>query len=139
MFRFQKQYFILAILLFILEVLIATYAHDKIVRPYVGDFLVVILLYCFVKSFWHGSSLLIAVSVLIFSYLIEISQYFHLVNLLGLQKLRLASIILGSSFEWIDLIAYTVGIAFVLFVEKMKVRASGLKENRTTPHTGHRF
>ena len=139
MFRFQKQYFILAILLFILEVLIATYAHDKIVRPYVGDFLVVILLYCFVKSFWHGSSLLIAVSVLIFSYLIEISQYFHLVNLLGLQKLRLASIILGSSFEWIDLIAYTVGIAFVLFVEKMKVRASGLKENRTTPHTGHRL
>src|SRR4249919_2589208 len=112
-FRFQKQYFILAVLLFIIEVLIAAYVHDKIVRPYIGDSLVVILLYCFVKSFWNGSTLLTGVSVLLFSYLIEISQYFHLVKNLGLQKSRLAKIVLGSSFEWIDLIAYTVGIAVV--------------------------
>ena len=128
-FRFQKQYFIVAVLLFIIEVLIAAYVHDKIVRPYVGDFLVVILLYCFVKSFWNGSTLLTGVSVLLFSYLIEISQYFHLVNLLGLQKSRLATIVLGSSFEWIDLIAYTVGIAVVIFIEKNREAASSLKEN----------
>jgi hypothetical protein len=121
MLRFKKQYFILAILLFLVEVLIAAYLHDKIVRPYVGDFLVVILLYCLVKSFSTASTLLAAVSVLIFSYIIEFSQYFHLVNYLGLQNSKLAATILGSSFEWIDLVVYTVGIAVVLFIEKMKV------------------
>jgi hypothetical protein len=120
MFKFQKRYFIIAILLFLVEVLIAAYAHDKIIRPYVGDFLVVILLYCAVKSFWNASSLFIGISVLLFSYIIEILQYFHLVERLGLQHSRLATIIIGNQFEWIDLIAYTAGIAVVLFIEKKK-------------------
>jgi hypothetical protein len=120
MLRFQKQYFILAMLLFLIEVLIAAYLHDKMVRPYVGDFLVVILLYCLVKSFFTVSTLQAAVSVLIFSYIIELSQYFHLVSHLGLQNSKLVATILGSSFEWIDLIAYTAGIAVVLYIEKIR-------------------
>jgi len=120
MFRFQKNYFLLTLLLFLIEVLIAAYVHDAIIRPYVGDFLVVILLYCFVKSFWNGPTLVVAISVLLFSYTIEILQYFHWVNLLGLQHSRIATIVLGSSFEWIDLIAYTAGIATVLLIEKFR-------------------
>ena len=120
MFRFHKRYFILAILLFLVEVLIAVYAHDKVVRPYVGDFLVVILLYCILKSFWNASALVAGVSVLILSYTIEILQYFHIVDRLGLQNSRLVTTILGSQFEWIDLIAYTTGIAAVLCIEKIK-------------------
>ena len=120
MLRFQKQYFILAILLFVTEVLIAAYVHDGIVRPYIGDLLVVILIYCFVRSFLNGPVLLTAIAVLLFAYLIEILQYFHLVRRLGLQHSKLAWIVLGSSFEWIDLIAYTVGIALVLIVEKIR-------------------
>ena len=120
MFRFQRNYFLLTLLLFLIEVLIAAYVHDAIIRPYVGDFLVVILLYCFVKSFWNGPTLVVAISVLLFSYTIEILQYFHWVNLLGLQHSRIATIVLGSSFEWIDLIAYTAGIATVLLIEKFR-------------------
>ena len=48
---FNKTYFLLALLLLLAEVLIALYLHDALIRPYGGDFLVVILLYCFVKSF----------------------------------------------------------------------------------------
>lgn len=122
MFRFQKRYFILAILLFLIEVLIAVYAHDEIVRPYVGDFLVVILLYCTVKSFWNASAFVAGVSVLVLSYVIEILQYFHLVDRLGIQNSRLARTVLGTQFEWIDLISYTAGIAAVLCIEKIKRR-----------------
>ena len=127
--RFQKQYFILAILLFVTEVLIAAYVHDGVVRPYIGDLLVVMLIYCFVRSFLNSPVLHTAIAVLLFAYLIEILQYFHLVRLLGLQHYRLAWIVLGSSFEWIDLIVYTVGIAIVLVLEK-KIRGA----ESITPH-----
>ncbi|NII27966.1 DUF2809 domain-containing protein [Pseudoflavitalea sp. X16] len=118
MFQFNKRYFLIAILLFIIEVLIALYVQDAIIRPYVGDFLVVILLYCLLKAFLNISLLPAAISVLLFAYLIEILQYFHLVHRLGLQHSKLATTVIGSSFEWIDLIAYTAGIIFTIIVEK---------------------
>lgn len=118
LFRFNKIYFFLALLLFLTEVFIAKNIHDTIVRPYVGDGLVVILIYCFLKSFLQLPSRKTAVGVLIFSYVIEIGQYFHLVNLLGLQDSAFARVVIGTSFEWIDLIAYTIGIIIIMIVDK---------------------
>jgi hypothetical protein len=117
--KFNWHYFILTILLCGLEILIALFAHDKIIRPYIGDLFVVILLYCFVKSVANTPVFPTAVSVLLFSYQVEILQYFKIINVLGLQHSRLARLIIGTSFEWIDLIAYTAGIAIVLFSEKL--------------------
>jgi len=121
MLRFHKTYFLLAVALFLIEVLIAAFAHDRFVRPYVGDFLVVIFLYCLLQSFLNISCTKAALGVLLFSYVIEISQYFHLIRHLGLQHSRLAHLILGSGFEWIDLIAYTLGIIVVLLLEKTRI------------------
>lgn len=120
MFYFQKNYFLPAVLLFIIEVAIAFFVHDRFVRPYVGDFLVVIFLYCFFKSFLNSSNSKVALGVLLFSYVIEASQYFHLIKRLGLQHAWLARLILGSGFEWLDLIAYTLGILMVLAIEKWR-------------------
>lgn len=119
MLKFNYKYLILAILLFLIEVIIALYAHDEIIRPYIGDVLVVILLYCLVKSFINASVISTALSVLAFSYLIEILQYFHYVEWFGLGENTLANIILGTSFAWTDLLAYTAGIPVVLLSEKM--------------------
>jgi uncharacterized protein DUF2809 len=116
--RFHLKYFCGFLLLFITECMIATYVHDNFVRPYVGDMLVVILIYCFVKTFVKVPSRKAAIGVLLFSYVIEFAQYLHLVERLGLKKSRMANLILGNSFEWIDMIAYTVGILLVLFVDK---------------------
>lgn len=116
---FKPYYFVTAVLLFFTEVLIALYAHDKIIRPYVGDMLVVILIYCFVKSFVDTPVIKTAISVLVFSYVVETLQYFNIVTLLGLQHSQIARIIIGTSFEWIDLMAYTVGIAIVVFTERI--------------------
>jgi len=119
-FRFNKTYFLLAVLLFVIEVLIALYMHDRIIRPYIGDLLVVILLYCFVRAFVSISPVKIAIGVLLFSYLIEVLQYLKLVKLLGLQHSRIANVVIGNLFEWMDLVAYTVGIIIVLAVEKYR-------------------
>ncbi|HEX2609163.1 MAG TPA: DUF2809 domain-containing protein [Flavisolibacter sp.] len=120
MFRFHKGYFLLTILLFFIEVLIALYVRDRIVRPYVGDFLVVILIYYFVQSFRKCPVVPLAIGVLLFAYAVEVLQYFNLVDRLGLGRSKLALVILGSSFEWIDLVAYTTGIVAVVLSEKYR-------------------
>lgn len=116
--QFHRYYFGLTVLLFAIEVLIALFVHDKIVRPYIGDVLVVILIYCFVKSFLNIKALTAALLVLLFSFSIETFQYFNLVEKLGLEHNKTARIVIGSSFEWIDFVAYSLGILIVLAVEK---------------------
>lgn len=117
LFQFHRKYFFLLILLFATEVFIAVYLHDALIRPYGGDFLVVILIYCFVKSFLNTPVMVTALAVLLFSYLIETLQYFHLVDMLGLEKSTIARVVIGTSFAWTDLLAYSLGILLVLTVE----------------------
>jgi hypothetical protein len=117
--KFNKYYFLWAILLFAVEFIIAAYVHDRIIRPYIGDFLVVILVYCLVKSFLNFSVFTTALSVLMLSFFVETLQYFHFANLIGLRNSGFARIVLGTSFEWTDLLMYTAGIAVVIFLEKI--------------------
>lgn len=125
MFQFHKKYFLWALALFAVEVYIGVYVRDRFVRPFMGDFLVVILLYCLVKSFVNTSVRRAAVGVLLFSYLVETLQYLKIVKWLGLEHNRLASIIIGTSFSWEDMLAYTLGIGLVLILEKRtKIQSS---------------
>ncbi|MFV8322365.1 DUF2809 domain-containing protein [Flavobacterium sp. LB3P21] len=122
MFQFNRNYFILTILLLLIETAIALYLHDNFIRPYFGDFLVVILLYCFVKSFVNVSVWVAASLVLLFSFAIEIAQYFNAVEKLGLQHYKIATVVLGNSFAWMDLLAYILGILTVISIEKIYFR-----------------
>lgn len=126
-FHFKIKYFVAASILFGIEVLIALYAHDQIIRPYVGDMLVVVLIYCFVKSVVNTPVIKTAIAVLLFSYIVEILQYFNFITMLGLQHSAIARVILGTSFAWIDLLAYTVGISLVLIIEKIWTKKSAVE------------
>jgi hypothetical protein len=103
-------------------VFIAVYVHDQLIRPHGGDFLVVILLYCFLQSFFRFPVAAACIGVLIFAYLVEVSQYYHLVNILGLQQSRIAVILLGTTFSWMDMLCYTAGILLVWVLEKISKR-----------------
>ncbi|HFC00279.1 MAG TPA: DUF2809 domain-containing protein, partial [Phaeodactylibacter sp.] len=107
----------LAVLLFLVEVYIAIYVRDDFVRPYGGDYLVVILIYFMVKTFWNEQPFKVAICVLIFSFVVEILQYFKIVEILGLQDIKWARIIIGTGFAWEDLVAYSLGIMTILFGE----------------------
>lgn len=116
--QFNQRYFLYTILLFLIEVFIALYVKDSIIRPYGGDFLVVILLYYFVRTFWKGPALQVALGVLLFAYTVEILQYLKIVDFLGLTGNRLAEIVIGTGFSWWDMVAYTLGILVVYFWDK---------------------
>ncbi len=116
-FTFNKKYFLISLILFLTEIFIAKFVHNNFVRSYIGDVLVVILLYCFIKSFFKISNNKIAIAVLIFSYTIEILQYFELVKLLDLQNIKIARIVIGTTFSWLDMLCYTVGILLVWLID----------------------
>ena len=120
MLKFQRKYFISTIILFLVEVLIALFVHDNFIRPFLGDVLVVILIYCFIKSFINSPVLITSVAVLLFAYTIEVLQYFNIVKVLGLQNSAVARIIIGTSFEWSDLLAYALGIGLVILLSFYK-------------------
>lgn len=115
--QFNKTYTFLFLVIFSMEVLIATYLTHGFIRYTLGDYLVVILLYCFFKSFIETSSIKIALGVLIFAFVIEFLQFINLLEMLNLNNNQLAKLILGSTFHVSDLIAYTLGIITVLIVE----------------------
>jgi len=118
MLTFNKNYFGFAILIFFIEVLIALYINDSFVRPYLGDVLVVILIYCFLKSFLKLPALTVAIAVLVFSFTIEFLQFLNIVEKLGLEESKIARTVIGTSFSWIDLLTYIIGITIVLIIEK---------------------
>ncbi|RIV23341.1 DUF2809 domain-containing protein [Fibrisoma montanum] len=131
MLTFNLRFFLLALILFIVEVLIALFVRDSFVRPYGGDYLVVMLLYCAVKTVINASPWKIAVGVLLFSYALETLQFVHIVDRLGLSDNSLAKTVIGYGFEWWDLLAYTLGIATVLMLEGLW----GKDASRAVSHT----
>lgn len=120
MFTFNPKYFYFTLILFIIEICIAVFLDDTFIRPFIGDVLVVILIYCFIKSFWKINSSIAALSVFAFACVIEILQYFNFVNHFGWQKYKILAVALGSTFDWKDIIAYAIGIIIVLCLENRK-------------------
>ena len=119
-FTFHKNYFLVFAFLFLVEVLIAAFLNDPFIRPYVGDFLAVILIYSFLKSFTNLSVKQAAIGTLLFAYAVEFFQYLGLIRWLGLEDNLAAKLILGHAFSWEDMIAYTLGILLVLIVERKR-------------------
>jgi hypothetical protein len=114
---FNKAYFLLFSGLLAAECIIGVCLHDGFIRPYGGDFLVVVLIYCFAKSFLQLPVKTAAAAVLLFAYAVEVSQHFKLVARLGLKNSLVANILLGNSFSWCDMLMYTLGILLVLGIE----------------------
>lgn len=119
-------YAILTVVLLITEVVIALFVHDRIIRPYIGDVLVTLLLCALIRIFITDKIRLLAVYVFIFSFFVEVGQYFNYVKLLGLSDIKFLSILMGTSFSWIDIICYAVG-CLIFFVIEMTLKRSADK------------
>jgi hypothetical protein len=117
MFTFNLRAFLATIVLLTTEILIALFINDQYIRPYFGDFLVVILIYCFIRIFIKSSVWPVALFVLIFSITIEILQYIDIIKPLGLGNVKIAKVILGTSFSWNDIIMYVLGVIAATIID----------------------
>lgn len=106
--KLQPFYFFAALILFLSEIYIAIYVNDAFIRPFFGDFLATILVYCFLRmlSVSKAASLGLALGI---SFGIEFLQYIHFLDWFGLGQFKIIRIILGSSFSWTDIWAYSLG------------------------------
>ena len=107
--RSRRFYLLLFLILLGIEILIGAFVHDRLIRPYVGDVLVVALIYSFARIFFPQDKRRLGFYVFLFAVLVEFLQYFHLGKLLGLEGCRLAMVILGSTFDVKDLLCYFIG------------------------------
>lgn len=105
----RAKYLVAFIVVFFIECIIAIYVHDAIIRPYVGDILVVILLYCMVNALIPDKIRLLPLWIFIFAVLVEFMQYFKVLEILRLEHITFLRIVLGSNFDWKDVICYGIG------------------------------
>ncbi|WP_202027897.1 ribosomal maturation YjgA family protein [Galbibacter mesophilus] len=115
--HFKPKHFILFIFFLCIEVGIALFSKNQFIRGFLGDFLVIPLLYFFVKSFIRikGSNLSFYILIIaIFTevlQLLEIQKHFQIEN-------PYVKIIMGTTFDFKDLIAYFLGFLLILFFDK---------------------
>lgn len=109
--RTRIKYGIAFLFLLLVEVVIALYVHDNFIRPYIGDVLVVIVIYCFVRIWIPEKCRLLPLHVFLFAAAVEGLQYFNLVSVLGLEENVFMRVLLGSVFDWKDILCYGIGCA----------------------------
>ena len=118
----RKPYILATIILLIIEVLIALFVDDSFIRPYVGDMLVVVVLYTFVRIFIPEKCRLLPLYIFLFAAAVELLQYFKIVELLGLQDNRFFSVLIGTVFDIKDIVCYGVGCVLLGLFELFRGR-----------------
>lgn len=109
-FRFSLPHALVAAGLFAVEAYIAAFVNDDFVRPYIGDLLVVIMIHYGLRAFLRIGVNSAAIATLLFAFAVEGTQALGLIHHLGLTDNLAAKLILGNTFQWGDLLAYSIGV-----------------------------
>lgn len=97
------------------EVCIGLFFHGDFVRYYLGDVIVVWLIYCLFRSFVpkRFNSYAVALGILAFSFLTEFLQKARIADILGIENPFLRTLI-GTSYANEDLWCYAAGTAVTI-------------------------
>lgn len=117
-------YLIATLILLIIEVLIALYVHDDFIRPYVGDAIVVIVIYTFIRIFMPEKCRLLPLFIFILAIAVEILQGIHIVNILGVADNPFLRTLIGDSFDVKDILCYGVGCILLWLYESNRERVN---------------
>ncbi len=105
----RQKYALLFAGLLAVEVFIALCVHDRFIRPYLGDVLVVAVVYAFLRVLWSTGLPWLPAGVTLFAVAVEAGQAFHLVDRLGLGHIPFFRVLLGATFDWADIFCYLAG------------------------------
>lgn len=116
-------YFVLALICFAACVLIVGFfSHNQLIRGFVGDVIIISLIFFFIEFFFDFHPGRLAIFVLVLAFTTEFLQYLRLISLLGLEQSGLARLVIGSVFDPMDLIAYTIGAIIIYFIDTRLIR-----------------
>lgn len=116
----RHGYLLCAIALLLSEVLIATkLAHWSFVRSSLGDVLVTALLYCAALAVRDFERRRLSLAVFAFACAIEVAQYLHLAQALGLRPGSVLRIMIGDAFSWADIACYFAGSALAFMLDRL--------------------
>lgn len=107
--KLRKQNFLIFLVLTAMEVMIALFVHDSLIRPYVGDILVVVVVYFAVRAVIPIGFRWLPAGVFAFAVMVEGLQYFQLVHALGIEHIAFLKVLLGATFDWKDIGCYAAG------------------------------
>ena len=107
-----------------IEIFIGVCVRDHLVRPYLGDVLVVVLIYCALRVVFPKGIKLLPLYVFMFALSVELLQLFDIVGILGIPPGSFVGVVIGSTFSFPDVICYAVGCAFVGIVEAIRKKHS---------------
>ncbi|WP_299112361.1 DUF2809 domain-containing protein [uncultured Winogradskyella sp.] len=125
--QFNKYYLGLAHFLFLVELAIAFTLKTGFIRHTFGDYLVVILLYAIIRGCTNMSVWASSLVVLLIAFAIEFLQLTPFLTYFNLQHSYTAKLIFGSTFQFTDLVAYTLGIVTVMLIEKSILRYNSIQ------------
>lgn len=111
-------YAILAMLLLLTEVAIAIWVTQPFIRGFIGDVLVIILLYTVIRSLFNRRHRYLEEAILIFAICIEVTQYFEISELLNIES-SFIKVIIGQVFDWFDILAYLVGYGICKLIRNL--------------------
>ncbi|MBS5932675.1 MAG: DUF2809 domain-containing protein [Clostridiales bacterium] len=117
----RLYYLIIFITLMIIEVLIAVYVHDSFIRPYVGDILVMGVLYTLIRVITPERCPYLPYLLFAFATIIEILQYFEFASILDFMNSKLLRIVLGATFDMKDILCYAIGTIIIVIINHVKV------------------
>jgi len=112
--QFSHSSIITFTLLFLTEITIAVFFKEGFIRHTFGDYLVVLLLYFFLKSFVSASNTILANVTVLIAFTVEFIQLTPLLKSIGLENHSLANLVLGNTFSVTDLLAYTFGYLTII-------------------------
>lgn len=105
----RLPYIIATLVLLMTEVVIALFVHDRFIRPYIGDVLVVIVVYSFLRIFIPEGFTFLPLGVFIFASFVELLQLINIVELLGVENNAFLRVLIGSTFDIKDIGCYGAG------------------------------
>ena len=119
----RLRYLLVALAIFLIEVAIAKgFIRGPYVRGSIGDILVIMLIYAFIRG-TVGLKPLVAASVAFgLGVCAELLQYFHLAERLGLEPGGVAHTVIGNTATLADLVMYAIGSLLALALDGYLLR-----------------
>ncbi|QSI28949.1 DUF2809 domain-containing protein [Variovorax sp. RKNM96] len=131
--RFDPLSLVWAVALFIVLALLATVgARWGWLRSFFGDVLAVVWVYFVFKTFIAARVLPLALAALGVGYAVELGQFLASAWHLHIPN-RALRIVLGSTADWWDVVAYTIGFAAVLALEAARARVRAARPTTSAP------